>query len=128
MKVLHVASEAFPLIKTGGLADVTYALPRAERALGVDVRLLLPGYPAVLRGLKDKETVAEIGNAFGAASIRLIKGLVAETQQVVYAIDSPSLFGREGNPYSSPAGREWNDNHKRYGLLGWVGAKIADGD
>ena len=128
MKVLHVASEAFPLIKTGGLADVTYALPRAERALGVDVRLLLPGYPAVLRGLKDKETVAEIGNAFGAASIRLIKGLVAQTQQVVYAIDSPSLFGREGNPYSSPAGREWNDNHKRYGLLGWVGAKIADGD
>ncbi len=128
MKILHVASEAFPLIKTGGLADVAYALPRAQKAMGLDVRVLLPGYPSVLRGLSHIKHVADIGSVFGAACVRLLMGKVKKTGQRIYVIDSPSLFGREGNPYSSPNGREWNDNHKRFGLLGWVGARIADGD
>ena len=76
MKILHVASEAFPLIKTGGLADVAYALPRAQKAMGLDVRVLLPGYPSVLRGLSHIKHVADIGSVFGAACVRLLMGKV----------------------------------------------------
>ncbi len=128
MKILHVASEAFPLIKTGGLADVTYALPKAQRATGMNVRLLLPGYPSVLDGLMRLKRAASLGSVFGAADVRLLKGKLKQTGMDVYAIDSPSLFGRSGNPYSGPDGREWNDNHRRFGLLAWTAARIADGD
>ncbi|MFZ1318444.1 MAG: glycogen/starch synthase, partial [Candidatus Nitrotoga sp.] len=44
MRVLFVTSEVAPLIKTGGLADVSAALPAALSGMGVDVRILLPGY------------------------------------------------------------------------------------
>ena len=128
MKVLHVAAEAFPLIKTGGLGDVAYALPRAERALGMSVRLLLPGYPSVMAGLTHLKRVADIGSVFGAANVRLLMGKLPRVGTDVYVIDSPSLFGRNGNPYLGPDGREWNDTHRRCGLLGWTGAHIADGD
>ena len=53
LDVLAVASEVFPLIKTGGLADVVGALPEALRDEGIRVRTLLPGYPAVLRALSN---------------------------------------------------------------------------
>ena len=49
LNVLSVASEIFPLIKTGGLADVAGALPAALAGEGVSVRTLVPGYPAVMR-------------------------------------------------------------------------------
>jgi starch synthase len=51
MKILFVSSEAFPLVKTGGLGDVLYSLPHALHARGLDVRLVLPGYRALLRQL-----------------------------------------------------------------------------
>ena len=53
MRVLHVASEVYPLIKTGGLADVAAALPAALMRIGVDARILVPGYPAVLEKMPD---------------------------------------------------------------------------
>ena len=58
--VLSVASEAYPLIKTGGLADVSGALPAALRAIGMDVRILVPGYPQVIAQLGQHETVATL--------------------------------------------------------------------
>lgn len=128
MKVLHVVAEAYPLIKTGGLGDVAYALPRAERKLGLSVRVLLPGYPSVLDGLTHLKRVADIGSVFGAANVRLLRGKLPRIGTDVYVIDSPSLYGRTGNPYLGPDGREWNDTHRRYALLGWTGARLADGD
>ena len=74
MKVLQVGAEIFPLVKTGGLADVLGALPQALVAAGADVRLLLPGFPAILDGLKGMVVVCEIGAAFGAARVRLVRG------------------------------------------------------
>jgi len=52
LRVLSVASEAYPLIKTGGLADVVGALPLALAREDIAVRTLLPGYPQVLAGLQ----------------------------------------------------------------------------
>ena len=70
MKVLHVAAEVFPLVKTGGLADVVAALPVAQAVQGADVRLLLPGYPAVLDAVQGARTVIDIGTCFGARGTR----------------------------------------------------------
>ena len=47
MKVLFVASEAAPFIKTGGLADVMGALPKALQTLGVEPALVIPNYEGV---------------------------------------------------------------------------------
>lgn len=128
MKVLHVASEAYPLIKTGGLADVAYALPAAQCSAGLSVRLLVPGYPKVLNGLEKATVVSELGSVFGAARVRLIKGKMPGIDLDVYAIDAPSLYNRDGNPYIGYDGKDWPDNHIRYALLGWVAAHIAAGE
>ncbi|MCB2002019.1 MAG: glycogen/starch synthase, partial [Rhodoferax sp.] len=69
MKVLHVGAEIFPLIKTGGLADVMGALPQALLARDAQVRLLLPGMPAIMQGVVRQRLVCEIGPAFGAARV-----------------------------------------------------------
>ena len=69
MRILHVASEIFPLVKTGGLADVVAALPPALVKQGLEARLLLPGLPAILEGVRDLRPVARLGPAFSAAVI-----------------------------------------------------------
>jgi starch synthase len=128
MRILHVASEIFPLIKTGGLADVLGSLPPALARRGLDVRVLLPGFPAVLDGVSGLRTVTRIGPVFGAASVALCTGRLPDSGLPVYVIDAPFLFRREGNPYAGPDGHDWNDNHRRFGLLGWTAAHLAAGE
>lgn len=60
MRVLFVSAEIFPLVKTGGLADVSAALPHALTQLGVDVQLILPGYPQALAAAVDKSEIATL--------------------------------------------------------------------
>ena len=128
MKVLHVAAEVFPLVKTGGLADVVAALPQAQAAQGADVRLLLPGYPAVLQGLEDTRCVLEAGLCFGALRTRLLLARLPGSAVPVYAIDAPYLYRRQGGPYQDPQWQEWPDNLQRFALLGWMAAHLAAGD
>ena len=59
MKVLHVLSECYPLIKTGGLADYGYSLPHALKRHGADARLLMPGYGDVLNAVEHEQLVGE---------------------------------------------------------------------
>ena len=77
IEVISVASEAYPLIKTGGLADVTGALPAALQSHGVTMRTLLPGYPAVLAALEDPRTLASYPTFFGGLG-ELVAGHVRE--------------------------------------------------
>lgn len=128
MKVLHVAAEVFPLVKTGGLADVVGALPQALIEHGADVRLLLPGLPAVVDAVEELATVCEVGAAFGAARITLRLGRMPLSGVPVYVIDAPYLYRRAGGPYQTSAGIEWPDNAQRFALLGWVGAHLAAGE
>jgi len=128
MRVLHVAAEVFPLVKTGGLADVVAALPPAQAEQGADVRLLLPGYPAVLDGVTALQTVVDIGSCFGALRVRLLRGRMPGSALPVYVIDAPYLYRRAGGPYQRDDGEEWPDNLQRFALLGWVGAHLAAGD
>jgi len=127
-RVLHVAAEVFPLVKTGGLADVVAALPVAQTALGADVRLLLPGYPAVLEGVQGARPVIDIGACFGALRVRLLLARMPGTGLPVYVIDAPYLYRRGGGPYQDAAGEEWPDNLQRFALLGWVAAHLAADD
>ncbi len=126
MRVLHAAAEIFPLVKTGGLADVVGALPQALVRAGADVRLLLPGLPPILAGLEQQQKVWEGGPLFGAARVTLLRGRIGGVP--AYVVDAPYLYRRPGNPYLAADGSEWSDNLQRFGLLGWIGAHLAAGD
>ena len=128
MKVLHAAAEVFPLVKTGGLADVLGALPEALIAAGADVRLVLPGLPAILKGMDALQVVCDLGAVFGAGRVTLRLGRMAHNQVEAYVIDAPYLYQRPGNPYLAADGSEWADNLQRFGLLGWVAAHLAAGE
>jgi starch synthase len=128
MKILHVAAEVFPLVKTGGLADVVAALPVALAEAGADVRLLLPGLPLVMDGVQHSRTVIDIGASFGALRVRLLLARMPGSRLPVYVIDAPYLYRRAGSPYQDSRGEEWPDNLQRFALLGWVAAHLAAAD
>ena len=123
LKVLSVTSEIYPLIKTGGLADVTGALPKALAAEGVDMRTLVPGYPAVLGALEEAQELLTFPGLFGTA--RLLAG--KSHGLTLYVLDAPYLYGRPGNPYTAPDGTDWPDNAYRFGALAKVAAEIGLG-
>lgn len=122
MKILHTCSEMYPLIKTGGLADVMGALPYAQQAVGNDVRVLIPYYPQVAEKLGETVEVATIGTFAGVVTVRFgqLNGLG------VYVIDAPHLFNRR-LPYYDDNYNDYADNYKRFGLLGLVAAQLACG-
>ncbi len=128
MRVLHVGAEIFPLVKTGGLADVLGALPQALIGQGAEVRLLLPGLPAIADAVLHQKVVGEIGACFGAARVTLRLGQMPYSRVPAYVIDAPLLYRRPGSPYQDGAGGEWPDNAQRFALLGWVGAHLASGE
>ncbi|MBL6079345.1 glycogen synthase GlgA [Belnapia sp. T18] len=124
MRVLAVASECFPLVKTGGLADVVGALPGALAAEGIGVTTLLPGYPAVLSALEGGEAVREWPELFGGPA-RLLRGATAGLDLIV--LEAAHLYGRPGNPYLGPDGQDWADNPIRFAALGRAAAEAAEG-
>jgi starch synthase len=123
-KVLAVASEVFPLIKTGGLADVVGALPEALRDHDVDIRVLVPGYPSVIAALKSPDVVYRVKDLFGGAA-RLLAGKSGVLD--LFVLDAPHLYDRSGNPYLGPDGRDWPDNWKRFAALSLVANDIGRG-
>jgi starch synthase len=125
IRVLSVASEIYPIIKTGGLADVAGALPIALRSEGIEVRSLVPGYPAVVDRLEAAEQVLEWPLFFGGVT-RLLRATCGELDLLV--VDAPHLFGRPGNPYTTPEGADWPDNGLRFAALSRMAADIALGD
>ncbi len=124
LNVLAVASEIFPLIKTGGLADVTGALPGALAAQGVAVRSVIPGYPPVLDALEGGVVVATLDDLFGGAA-RIVAAQAAGLD--LFAIDAAHLFAREGDPYRGPDGVDWSDNAFRFAALSRVAVLLAQG-
>jgi starch synthase len=124
VSVLAVAPEVFPLIKTGGLADVTGALPAALAREQVEVVTLVPGYPAVLDVLADAEAVHTWPDLFGGPG-RLLRGTAAGL--VLLVLDAAHLYARPGNPYLAPDGRDWPDNAQRFAALARVAAEVGGG-
>ncbi|MDF1791042.1 MAG: glycogen synthase GlgA [Thalassobaculaceae bacterium] len=121
MRVLFVASECVPLVKTGGLADVVGALPKALAAKGVDVRVLLPGYPGVMARVDGKKGVWQAEDVFGK---RAVVRRAAVDGLDLLALDMPDYFDRDGL-YVTDEGADWPDNPFRFASLSWVAAEIA---
>lgn len=120
-RVLSVASECVPLLKTGGLADVVGALPGALAAEGWEMRVLMPCYRSLCWRLEGMEQVLVEEALFGGPG-RVMAGEVAGRR--ILLLDAPHLYDREGGPYAGPWG-DWGDNAQRFAALSWVAARIA---
>lgn len=123
LSVLFATSEIYPLVKTGGLADVSAALPAALRHQGVDARILVPGYPQILMALKTKWVAATGVFEFGEA--RLLSARLPASDVPLYIIDCPALYQREGGPYQDKYGNDWIDNAPRFALLSHFAALLG---
>src|SRR3546814_8837342 len=124
MQILSVASEIYPLIKTGGLADVAGALPLALAGHGIETKTLIPGYPAVMRAVKAARPRMAFDELFGA------RATVLEARHAgldLLILDAPELFDRPGGPYLDTAGMDYPDNWRRFAALARAGAEIALG-
>jgi starch synthase len=127
MKVLFATSELAPWVKTGGLGDVAGALPSALRKAGIDLRVLVPYYPALRAAFPPDQApeVVELGNlgaAFAESALRIAR---APDGTPLMLLDCPAYFDRAGNPYIGPEGHDWLDNHLRFGLLSRVAAWLG---
>ncbi|WP_313352299.1 glycogen synthase GlgA [Paracoccus sp. (in: a-proteobacteria)] len=122
MRVLSVASECVPLVKTGGLADVAGALPAALAGDGVEMRVLLPGYRAVMAAQDKAPVLCDIPELFGGRA-RILQGALGDA--TLYILDAPHLFDRQGGIYLGPDGRDWPDNPQRYAALCKAAVLIA---
>lgn len=125
MRILFVTSEAYPLIKTGGLADVSGSLPAALRHLGEDVRVLIPGYRQVLQKLRNRRVLLELKWLPMVGNVTIQVGEMPDTGVPVMVIDHPQLYDRDGGPYLDSKGHEWIDNPLRFGILSRVAAVLG---
>jgi starch synthase len=124
LKALSVVSEAYPLVKTGGLADVAGALPGALKPYDVAVTTLLPGYKKVMKALEGGQVLHSYKDLFGSEA-RLIAGTAGGLDLIV--LDAPELYGRDGGLYCDATGKDWADNWQRFGALGRAAADLAAG-
>jgi starch synthase len=124
LRVLAVASEVFPLVKTGGLADVAGALPAALAPEQVEVVTLLPGYPQVMAAVGEAPVAHTIPDLFGGPA--RLRPVTARGLDLL-VLDAPHLYARPGNPYLGPHGSPWEDNGLRFAALGAASALVATG-
>jgi starch synthase len=121
-KILFVTSEVFPLIKTGGLADVSASLPIALNGLNADVRLLIPYYKDLN---KTEETYYKSTVHVNKRSVNILETFLPETQVLVWLVDCPALFDYPGNPYVDEQGNDWLNNAERFALFCRVAVELA---
>jgi starch synthase len=124
LRILFATSECAPLVKTGGLGDVSAAFPATLKTLGLDARILLPGYRDVLAQLPDCRAVARIAASADFPAARLLEGQTPSGVPL-FALDCAELYDRAGGPYQDAAGSEWSDNALRFGLLSRVAALLG---
>jgi starch synthase len=116
MQILYAASEAHPLIKTGGLGDVVGSLPKALQELGHDVRLILPAYREAVRRAGPVSPIAVLHLAGSSEPARLLLARLPGSQLPVYLVEAP-CFDRDGGPYGENGAGDWPDNAGRFGLF-----------
>lgn len=127
MRVLFATSEAHPLIKTGGLADVSGALPKALSQLegenSVDIKIVIPGYKAVLAKVRQAEAIATIG-ALGY-TCKILLGKMPDSGLDVIVVQNTALYERSGGPYSDENGIDWPDNPLRFGVFSRITSMLC---
>ena len=124
-KVLFIASEVHPLIKTGGLADVAGSLPPALKQLHNTVRVMLPAYQDVLdSGLKTK-SLSQLYIPGTPGKVELLEAVLPQSRVKLILVNYPAAFARSGNPYMAPEGYPWEDNAERFALLCRAATAVA---
>ncbi|MEO6697624.1 MAG: glycogen/starch synthase, partial [Gammaproteobacteria bacterium] len=124
-KILFAASEAHPLIKTGGLGDIAGSLPNALSELGQDVRLVLPAYREALVNVEGFKVITHLHCADTA--VRILESQIPGNRVPVWLVDAPHYFDRPGGPYADPAGRDWPDNAARFTLFARAVTELSVG-
>lgn len=121
LNILFTTSEVFPLIKTGGLADVSFGLPNALKNSGHDIAMAIPGYRDVITKIEKSKTVHRFANGSG----QLLQSQLPGTRVKLFIVDIPALFDRPGGPYQSEQGEDWHDNATRFYQFSKVCADLA---
>ncbi|MCW8827065.1 MAG: glycogen synthase GlgA [Gammaproteobacteria bacterium] len=127
MRVLFAASEAYPLIKTGGLGDVIHGLPMALNNKGVDVRLVLPAYRSLMNKIESLQIIGrfEVAGANRTHMVQVIESRFNGTGIPLLLIDVPELFDRDGGPYLHLDGHDWPDNAERFSVFSRAVAELS---
>jgi len=121
--ILYLSSEAFPLIKTGGLADVAGSLPAAIKKAGESVRLVLPAYPAVKKHSNKMKIVAT--HSYYNLPVSILESRLPGSTVKTWLIDCPAVFDRPGGPYADQDGIAWDDNALRFTVFCHAAVDIA---
>jgi len=124
-KILFASSEVHPLVKSGGLADVSASLPIALREAGDDIRIIMPAYRQCLTALDDIHSVARIKLDGYHLPIEILESTLPGTNVPLWLVNSPEHFDRDGGPYSDPDGDDWHDNAARFTLFSRAIAALA---
>lgn len=124
-KILFASSEVHPLMKTGGLADVSASLPIALREHGQDVRIIMPAYRKCLQQIEQLETVASLKLDGYHLPVDILQTTLPDSDVTLWLLHSPHHFDRDGGPYTAPDGHDWHDNAARFALLSRAAAAIA---
>jgi len=124
-KILFVTSEVHPLIKTGGLADVSASLPKAIKALRRDIRIILPGYRSVLQRIGAATEIAALRCAPARDTVRLLETCLPGTSIKIWLVHSPAHLDRDGGPYLGPDGNDWPDNAERFTVFARAAEAVA---
>ncbi|MGQ0657534.1 MAG: glycogen synthase GlgA [Chromatiales bacterium] len=124
-KVLFATSEAHPAVKTGGLGEVCGALPPALHRMGLDMRVVLPGYRTVLAACTDVRVAAQLSISTSLEPVRILEGVLGRTAIPLYVVDAPDMFDRPGGPYTDADDHDWPDNANRFALFCRAVAELA---
>lgn len=124
LKVLFATPEIRPLVKTGGLGDVSASLPAALMKAGIDVRVLVPGYPGVMAGAQH-ECLLSRTELPGVGEVKLLSAYAPDSGVPLIIVECPAYFERKGGPYQNAAGHDWPDNAQRFALFSKIGALIG---
>jgi len=124
-KILFASSEVHPLMKTGGLADVSASLPIALRQNGQDVRIILPAYRQCLEALSEIRTVATIKLEGFHSPIEILQSTLPDSDVTLWLLNSPQHFDRDGGAYGPSEGGDWEDNAARFALFSRAIAALA---
>ncbi len=127
MKVLFATSEVWPLLKTGGLGDVSYSLPHALKERNLDLRLVLPAYRDLLSKLDSFKTLGwlKLDLAGTTREVRILEAKHAQFEMPIWLVDYQQLFDREGDPYTHANGHDWPDNAERFTLFSQAVAALS---
>jgi starch synthase len=121
-KILFVSSEVYPLIKTGGLADVCSSLPKALTELGQDIHIIIPNYPS-LKTVGDVHFLCSL--RIDNHPINILETTIPDSSVIAWLVDCPELFNTTGNPYLNEQGLPWANSAERFALFCRVAVEVA---